>query len=50
MDPKAQDGNEASADELTEEQLDQVIGGIAKIGVGVTIDCGCTPPPGRCPH
>jgi bacteriocin-like protein len=27
MDPKAQDGNEAPADELTEEQLDQVSGG-----------------------
>jgi hypothetical protein len=37
MDPKAQDGNDALADELTDEQVAQVSGGLAKIGVGVTI-------------
>ncbi len=37
MDPKAQDGNDALTDELTDEQVAQVSGGLAKIGVGVTI-------------
>jgi hypothetical protein len=37
MDPKAKDSNDALADELTDEQVAQVSGGLAKIGVGVTI-------------
>ena len=37
MDPKAQDDNDALADELTDEQVALLSGGIAKIGVGVTI-------------
>jgi lactobin A/cerein 7B family class IIb bacteriocin len=37
MDPKAQDGSDALTDELTDEQVVQVSGGLAKIGVGVTI-------------
>jgi len=33
VDPQAQD----NGDELTDDQVDQVVGGLAKIGVGVTI-------------
>lgn len=33
MDPQAQDSDDA----LTDEQVEQVTGGLAKIGVGVTI-------------
>lgn len=41
MDAEARDSNEAVTDELTDEltdeQVAQVSGGLAKIGVGVTI-------------
>ena len=41
MDPKTQDSNDALADDhgddLTDEQIAQVSGGMAKIGVGITI-------------
>jgi hypothetical protein len=39
MEPKAQDGEDAithePTDELTDEQVEQVSGGLAKIGIGV---------------
>ena len=39
MEPKAQDGHDAithePTDELTGEQVEQVSGGLAKIGIGV---------------
>lgn len=37
MDPQVQDSSDALTDELTDEQVQQVSGGLAKIGVGVTI-------------
>lgn len=35
MDPKAQVSGDEPTDELTDDQIDQVSGGLTKIGVGI---------------
>ena len=37
MDPEAQVSGDELTEELTDEQMDQVSGGLAKIGVGLPV-------------